>query len=150
MTTSEPTTRTDNAELVRRLFDAYEANDAAQLDELLAPNFTAHGLPPEFGDGPAAMKATAALMPLMHSALADCRCDIDDLIADGDRVAVRYTTRAQHVGELFGAVPSGRTVTFTGIEVYRLLAGKIVEYWGEANMTELFASSAEPAHANVR
>ncbi len=83
----------------------------------------------------------------MH--LADCRCDIDDLIVDDDRVAARYTTRARHVGELFGAAPSGRTVTFTGIEVYRLLDGKIVEYWGEANMSDLFASSAEPEHANV-
>ena len=64
-----------------------------------------------------------------------------------DRVAVRYTTRARHVGELFGAAPSGRTVTFTGIEVYRLLEGKIVEYWGEANMSDLFASSAEPERA---
>jgi predicted ester cyclase len=147
MPTSQPSTRSDNAELVRRLFAAYEANDAAQLDELLAPTFTAHGLPPELGEGPAAMKATASLM---HGALADCRCDINDLIVDDDRVAVRYTTRARHVGELFGAAPSGRMVTLSGIEVYRLLDGKIVEYWGEANMSELFASSAEPAGAAVR
>jgi predicted ester cyclase len=146
MPTFAPTTRNANAEIVRRLFDAYEANDAAQLDALLAPDFTAHGLPPEFGDGPAAMKATAALM---HGALAECRCEIDDLIVDGDRVAARYTTRARHVGELFGAAPSGRTVTFTGIEVFRLVDGKIVEYWGEANMSDLFASSEEPANANV-
>ena len=86
------------------------------------------------------MKATAALM---HGALADCRCELDDVIADDDRVAVRYTTRARHVGELFGAAPSGRTVTFTGIEVFRVLDSKIVEYWGEANMSELFASSAD-------
>ena len=116
------------------------------MDELLAPGFAAHGLPPELGDGPAAMKATAALM---HGALADCRCDIDDLIADDDRVAVRCT-RARHVGELFGATASGRTVTFTGIEVIRLLDGKVVEYWGEANMSDLFASSEEPAAANAR
>jgi predicted ester cyclase len=147
MPASAPTTRNENAETVRRLFDAYEANDAAQLDELLAPDLTAHGLPPQFGDGRSAMKATAALL---HGALADCRCDIDDLIADEDRVAVRYTTRARHVGELFGAAPSGRTVTLTGIEIFRLINGKIVEYWGEANMSDLFASSKEPEHADAR
>ena len=43
------TTRNANAEIVRRLFAAYEANDGAGLDELLAPDFTAHGLPPELG-----------------------------------------------------------------------------------------------------
>jgi ketosteroid isomerase-like protein len=137
------TTRNANAEIVRRLFDAYEANDGAGLDELLAPDFTAHGLPPQLGDGPEAMKATAALM---HGALADCRCDIEDLIADDDRVAVRYTTRARHVGELFGAAPSGLNVTFAGIEIFRLRDGKVVEYWGEANMAELFAPSGEPAN----
>ena len=140
------TTKNANAELVRQLFAAYEANHAAQMDALLAPDFIAHGLPPELGDGPAAMKATAALM---HGALADCRCELDDVIAADDRVAVRYTTRARHVGELFGAAPSGRTVTFTGIEVFRVLDSKIVEYWGEANMSELFASSAAPEPATV-
>ena len=127
-----------NAELVRRFFAAYEANDAAQMDALLAPDFVAHGLPPQLGDGPTAMTATAALM---HEALANCR-DLDDVIAEGDRVAVRYTTRARHVGELFGAAPSGRAVTFTGIEVFRLRDGRIVEYWGEANMSDLFESAA--------
>jgi predicted ester cyclase len=130
------TTTNTNAQLVRRLFDAYEGNDTQQMDELLAPDFVAHSLPPELGDGPTAMKASAALM---HDALADCRCELEDVIAEGDRVAVRYTTRARHVGELFGAAPSGRAVTLTGIEVFRLRDGKIVEYWGEANMADLFA-----------
>lgn len=140
MTTSLPNTRSDNAELVRRLFAAYQANDAAQLHELLAGDFTAHGLPPELGQGPAAMTALAALV---HGALADCRTDVEDLVVDDDRVAARYTTRARHVGELFGAAPSGRVVTFTGIEIYRLRDGRIVEYWGEANMSELFAAPGQ-------
>jgi predicted ester cyclase len=146
MPTSATTTRKDNAEIVRRLFDAYAANDAAQMDGLLAPDFTAHGLPPQSGDGPAAMKATAATM---HGALAECQCEIEDLIAADDRVAVRYTTRGRHIGALFGAAPSGRTVTFTGIEIFRLRDSKVVEYWAEANMSDLFASSEEPDQANV-
>lgn len=54
------------------------------------------------------------------------------------------TQPARHVGELFGAAPSGRTVTFTGIEVFHVLDDKIVEYWGEADMSDLFAPS-QPA-----
>jgi predicted ester cyclase len=133
------TTTNTNAELVLRLFAAYEANDAEQMNAFLAPDFVAHGLPPELGDGPTAMTAMAALM---HNALADCRCELDDVIADGDRVAVRYTTRARHIGELFGTAPSGRAVTFTGIEVFRIRDGRIVEYWGEANMSDLFEPAA--------
>ena len=64
-------------------------------------------------------------------------------------MAVRYTARATHAGELFGVPPSGRTVTITGIEVYRLADGRIVEYWGEANMSELFTAGCQKAQAST-
>lgn len=48
------TTQQRNEEIVRRLFDAFTANDAGAMDELLAPDFTAHGLPPALGAGAAA------------------------------------------------------------------------------------------------
>lgn len=101
-------------ETVRRLFDAFEANDQQTMVELLAPTFIAHGLPPEFGEGPAALTTCAAVL---HAGLSDCRAEIDDLIAAGERVALRYTARATHSGELFGAAPTGRAVTLTGIEI---------------------------------
>jgi predicted ester cyclase len=116
------------------------------MDELLAPEFAAHGLPPELGVGAAAMKGTAAVM---HAGLHDCHCEIEDLIAQKDRVAVRYTARATQAGELFGVPPSGRTVTITGIETYRLAGGRIAEYWAEANWSELFTADCPQAHAST-
>jgi hypothetical protein len=59
-----------------------------------------------------------------------------------DRVVVRYTVRATHSGELFGAPPTGRSVTFTGVEIYRLAGSRIAEYWGEADMSALFAGGS--------
>jgi predicted ester cyclase len=67
---------------------------------------------------------------------------IDDVVAEGDRVAVRYTARGTHTGELFGAAPIGRAVTITGIEIYRLAGSRIAEYWGEADMSALLAEAA--------
>jgi len=119
-TNEDVTTQQRNEETVRRLFAAFTANDGGAMDELLAPDFTAHGLPPELGVGAAAMKGTAAVM---HAGLHDCHCEIEDLIAQKDRVAVRYAARATHAGELFGVPPSGHTVTITGIEIYRLAGG---------------------------
>jgi predicted ester cyclase len=146
MSTSEVTIMQQrNKEIVRRLFAAFTANDVRTMDELLARDFTAHGLAPELGAGAAAMKGTAAVM---HAGLHDCHCEIEDLIAEKGRVAVRYTARATHVGELFGVLPSGRTVTLTGIEIYRLADGRIAEYWGEANMSELFAAGRQQARAS--
>ena len=132
--TTETTVTQRNTDLVRRLFDAFTDNDAAEIDRLLGPGFTAHGLPPQLGEGAAAIKASAAMM---HGGLRDCRCEMDDVIAEGDRVAVRYTARATHVGELFGVPPSGRNVTITGIEIYRVDAGAIVEYWGVGDFSDV-------------
>lgn len=145
-TTEDATTQQRNKETVRRLFAAFTANDAGAMDELLAPDFTAHGLPPELGVGAAAMKGTAAVM---HAGLHDCHCEIEDLIAENGRVAVRYTARATHAGELFGVPPSGRTVTMTGIEIYRLAGGRVAEYWGEANMSELFTADCQQTHTST-
>ena len=54
---------------------------------------------------------------------------IEDLIAEGDKVAARWRARATHHGEYAGEPPSGRGVEFTGISVYRIEGGKIAESW---------------------
>jgi len=127
-----------NKEVVRRLFAAFAASDDAAMDAVLTADFLPHGMPPGCSQDAAGMKKTAALM---HAGLHDCRNEIEDLVAEGDMVVARYTTRAIHGAELFGVPPSGRKVTLTGMEMYRLSNDKVAEFWGEYNMSELF----EPA-----
>src|SRR5688572_24008858 len=54
---------------------------------------------------------------------------IEDLVAEGDRVAARWSARATHQGEYVGLPPTGKEVEFTGISVYRIEGGKIAESW---------------------
>ena len=54
----------------------------------------------------------------------------NDLVADGDLVVHRSTTRYRHVGELFGVAATGRVVTCEHVEMWRVTDGKIVEHWG--------------------
>ena len=54
---------------------------------------------------------------------------IEDLIAEGEKVAARWRARATHRGEYVGVPPTGREVEFTGISVYRIEGGKIAESW---------------------
>jgi steroid delta-isomerase-like uncharacterized protein len=54
---------------------------------------------------------------------------IEDLIAEGDRVAARWRARATHRGEYVGVPPTGKEVEFTGISVYRIEGGRIAESW---------------------
>jgi predicted ester cyclase len=51
---------------------------------------------------------------------------------------VRFSHAGTHRGELIGVPPSNRTVTIRGIEIYRLSDGKIAEYWGELDATDVF------------
>ena len=54
---------------------------------------------------------------------------IEDLIAEGDMVAARWSSRATHLGEYAGVSPTGNEVEFTGISVYRIEGGRIAESW---------------------
>jgi predicted ester cyclase len=59
----------------------------------------------------------------------DVRSTIEDLIAEGDKVAARWMAHATHQGEYMGIRPTGKEVEFTGISVYRIEGGKIAESW---------------------
>ena len=54
---------------------------------------------------------------------------IEDIVAEGDRVAARWTARATHLGEYVGVPPTGKEVQFTGISMYRIEGGRIAESW---------------------
>jgi predicted ester cyclase len=56
---------------------------------------------------------------------------IEDLIAEGDKVAARWRARATHRGEYVGVPPTGREVEFTGISVYRIEGNRIAQSWTE-------------------
>jgi predicted ester cyclase len=143
MSTDRDTTEA-NKDTVRRLYAAFAALDRKGMDALLAPDFRAHGMPPGCSPDAAGLEQSAVLF---HAGLQDCRNEIEDLVAEGDRVAVRYTTRAVHGGTLFGIPPSGRRITLTGIEVYRVVDGQVAEMWGEADMSELFATAEDDSPA---
>jgi steroid delta-isomerase-like uncharacterized protein len=133
MTTSEAAKET-----VRRLYEAFDAADIAALDELVADDVVIHGMPPGYAGDADGWKTLARDI---KAAMPDQRSEIDDIIAEGDRVVVRFTGRGTHKGELFGIPPSDREITVTGIEIYRLADGKVVEGWGEYNMTDFFDAS---------
>ena len=59
----------------------------------------------------------------------DFRFTIEEMIAEGDKVVVRWTTRGTHQGIFRGIPPTGKQVTITGVEIHRVVGGKIVEGW---------------------
>lgn len=66
---------------------------------------------------------------LFRKAFPDLRFTVEDLIAEGDRVAVRVSFHGTHQGEFLGISSTGRQVVGTGIEIVRFAGGQIVEEW---------------------
>ena len=61
----------------------------------------------------------------------DMTMTVEDIIADGDRVVVRWSARGTHGGDLAGFPPTGRPVSVTGIGIHRFVGGRIVENWSQ-------------------
>jgi steroid delta-isomerase-like uncharacterized protein len=118
----------ENKELVRRYQEAYNTNNMDALDEIVAPNLISHSLMPGLAPGRESLRQ---LQQLTLAAFPDFHTTIEDLIAEGDKVVARCTTRGTHKGEFLGIPPSGKPFTFTWISIFRIADGKIVEHWGE-------------------
>ena len=88
----------ENVQAVRRLFDAFYAADEEAMSGLIGDDFVTHA--PGGGTGNAS--GWKAMAVKIADAIPDNRTEIDDVFGDGDKVAVRYTSRGTHTGELFG------------------------------------------------
>ena len=65
----------------------------------------------------------------LRAAFPDFQYTVDDVIAEGDKVAVRLSVRGTQKGELMGVPPTGKTITFGGVNIMRMVNGKVVEEW---------------------
>lgn len=118
----------ENEAVVRRAFDEIAQGKLEVADEIIAPEFVRHDLGANFPDvtGPEGVKR---LMAALRAAFPDIETTFDDVISDGDRVVVRFTARATHKGLFQSIAPTGRRVEWAGINVYRVVDGKIRETW---------------------
>ncbi len=122
----------ENKALVRRFIEeVWSKANLAVIDELLATNFVLHNPPPEVAPD---LEGYKQWVSMTHAGLSNLHSTIEDLIAEGDKVASRWTASGTHQGELMGIAPTGKQVTVTGISIDRIVGGKIAEEWGEMDM----------------
>ena len=126
---------TNGKQVIRRLTEAFDGCDEQVIRESFTDDFIAHGMPPGFAGNADGM---VQLATHLKAGFPDGKTVIDDIVAEDDKVVARLTSRGTQKGEVMGVPASDRTVTVTGIEIYRLSNGKIAEYWGEYNMFDLF------------
>ena len=115
-----------NKAFVRRFYeDIFNQRNLALVDELCTTNHVFHN-PPTTLHGREDFKQ---LLSLYITAFPDARFTVEDSIAEGDRVASRYTFRGTHQGKLMGIAPTGKQVTVTGIIINRIAGGQSAEGW---------------------
>ena len=128
-----------NKALIKRWFkEVWDEGRVETIDELLLPTAKAHGL----ADGKPVQQGKKEFKEFhakLRSALPDIRVEIEDAIAEGDRVAVRCKVTGTHKGCSLGCEATHKAVEFTGITIVRIENGKIVEGWNEYDFLRLYS-----------
>jgi steroid delta-isomerase-like uncharacterized protein len=115
-----------NKTLARRWFeDLFNRGDLDAAQEILSAEFVDH-LPREEERG---LEELKQYIMKYRAAFPDIRDTIDELVAEGEKVVVRWTSRGSHQGEFMGVAPTGRLVTFGGMRLFRIAENKIAESW---------------------
>lgn len=122
----------ENKALGRRWTEeVWNKGNLAAMDELLAANFVFHWAPPGV---PTNAEGYKQVVTMFRSAFQEMKISIEDMIAEGDKVATRWTGRSTHKGDFMGIPATGKQVTTTGITINRVEGGKITEEWNEMDM----------------
>src|SRR5436190_2818597 len=118
-----------NKAVVQRLTDeAFTGGQLDVVDELVTPGHTSHD-PSEPPGAPGGAEGLKLVIQGYKDAFPDLQITIDQLIAEGDYVAARWTATGTHQGELMGIAPTGKQSTVTGIEIHRFEGSQIAESW---------------------
>ncbi|MCV7259246.1 ester cyclase [Mycobacterium shimoidei] len=121
-----------------RFHDAVNTGDlqviSKVIDELVEPDALIRTPAPVDGTGAAALKQVWAML---LRAFPDLHLAVEDMIAEGDKVVVRNTVTGTHRGEYMGLAPTGKSVTYNEIFIFRFVNGRVVETWGVVDVLSL-------------
>jgi steroid delta-isomerase-like uncharacterized protein len=122
---------TSNKATFSRFHEAMNARDAEVvskvIDEIVEPNVLFHTPVPIDATGAQALKQVWAVL---LRAFPDLHVAVEDVIAEGDKVVCRNTVTGTHQGEYRGLPPTGKSVTYNEIFIFRFADGRIAEIWG--------------------
>ena len=116
----------ENKALVQQLIHLQESGDLNTVDQILAPNWVNHdpSMPPLQG-----YEGFKQLTMLFRSAFPGFHTEIEDMLAEGDKVAARFRLRGTNTGSFQGMPPTGKAVDVTGTGIFRVVDGKVTDNW---------------------
>jgi steroid delta-isomerase-like uncharacterized protein len=118
----------ENKQLVRQFFELLDLHDTESMGQLLisSTNYSFHigGMP-----SPVDWNEHKRLLTGVNNAFPDLHHEITDLIAEGDKVAIRLNVTGTHKGEFQGIPPSGKKLSLDEMGIITIIDGKITEGW---------------------
>ena len=118
----------ENKDLIRRSIEAINAEGPGAADRFYAADWTGW----DSRDGSKTTREELKKeLSVVLSGFPDSRVTVDDLVAEGDKVASRTTITGTHTKEYLGVAPTGKRISFAMIGIDRVANGKIVESWSE-------------------
>ena len=117
-----------NKAIIRRLVHAEEIGDWATADKLTAPNYVYHN--PANPEVRTHEEHKQKVLIELRTAFPDLKITIEDIIAEGNKVVIRFSFSGTHKGEFIGIAPTNKRVTVPEVSIWRIVNGKLVEEWG--------------------
>jgi steroid delta-isomerase-like uncharacterized protein len=118
-----------NKALVRRVVELWNRRDTDAFFKLLTPEYIEH-LP----TGDISLEQLKKYAPRFFTAFPDIRITINDMVAEGDKVAVLVNWKATHQGEYMGIPPTGKKIDIAVAMIIKIVGGRWVEFW---NVTDI-------------
>jgi len=116
----------NKAVVLRAIDEGFNGGNLDIADEMFTDDYQVHAPGLDLPGGPDAFKRAIGLW---RNAFSDIHMTVEQLICEGDFVVNRFTTRGTHDGDLFGMPPTGKPFVVHGIEIHRVVDGKVVESW---------------------
>jgi predicted ester cyclase len=134
-----------NQAVIRCFYDDVVTNgkiNIAAIDQYLTADFVGHDLPPGLA-GCAGFKKFVGMFAASFSDLT--RIEAHQVISNGDKIVVRWSSTARHTGEFMGIPATGRRIRLKGIDIFRLAEGKIADLWQEMDLWNILRQLNSPA-----
>ena len=122
-------TLTPNIDVAKRVqLDYYGSGRYDLAEQAVTPDYVDHEAPPGTPLGP---EGANAVLRWLRGAFDDLSYEVQDAFGNGDRVAMRVTTRGTHTGEFMGKPATGRRFEMEAIHIYRIENGRVAEHWAK-------------------
>ena len=118
----------ENKEIIRRHTQAFNEKRLEVIDELVDIDYVDHG---PFHGQQSGREGMKQAHKYFYEGFPDIQQTIDDILAEDDKVVVRWTCRGTHLGRFVSVPipPTGKTASVQGIDIFRMKDGKIAECW---------------------